>query len=44
VLLTNGALNATAVPPLHAADAKAVKSPRSIASVGTNAIFPAGVW
>ena len=32
------------VPPLHAAEAYAVKSPRSMAAVGTNAMLPAGVW
>src|SRR5215510_10518015 len=33
-----------AVPPLQSADAKSLKSPRSIASVGTNAILLWGLW
>ena len=36
VLLTNGARSAIVRPPLHAGEAIAVKSPASIAAVGTN--------
>ena len=42
-LFTNGARRLTGVPPLHAADANVVKSPRSIASVGTKAMLLAGI-
>ncbi len=45
-LLTNTWLpterRVTAVPLLHAADAYAVKSPASIAAVGTNALLSVG--
>jgi hypothetical protein len=36
-LLTNGARSVTARPALQAGDASALKSPLSIAAVGTNA-------
>ena len=38
-LLTNGALNVICRPALQAGEAKAVKSPASIAAVGTNAMM-----
>src|SRR5207248_6307590 len=44
VLLTNGARSVSGRPPLQAAEAKAVKSPASIAAVGTYAVVLAGVW
>ena len=45
VLLTNPRLagNVTCLPPLHAGEATAVKSPASIAAVGTKAIFCGGL-
>jgi hypothetical protein len=36
-LLTNGARSAICLPVLHCGDAASVKSPASIAAVGTNA-------
>ena len=41
-LFTNGARNAIARPPLHAGEANAVKSPASIAGVGTRLVRSAG--
>ena len=41
-LLTNGARSVTWRPPLQAGDAKSVKSPASIAAVGTNWMFSTG--
>ena len=41
-LPTNGAPRFLAVPALHAAEANAVKSPASIAAVGTNARLSVG--
>ena len=35
ILLTNGAFNVICLPPLQAGDSKAVKSPDSIAGVGS---------
>ena len=43
-LFTNGALNVICRPPLHAGEANAVKSPASIAAVGTNAMLSDGSW
>jgi hypothetical protein len=42
-LFTNGARRVTCRPTLHAGDAMAVKSPASIAAVGTYAVNDAGV-
>jgi hypothetical protein len=41
-LLTNGAPRVSCRPPLHAADAKVVKSPAIIAAVGMNACWSSG--
>jgi hypothetical protein len=41
-LSTNGARNAIWRPPLQAGEANALKSPRSIAAVGTNAVWSNG--
>ena len=43
-LLTNGALNVICRPPLQAGEANAVKSPASIAAVGTNCWRSDGSW
>ena len=43
-LFTYGARRATCRPPLHCGDVKVVKSPASIAGVGTKAMFDAGRW
>ena len=42
-LFTYGARKATCRPPLHAGDVNAVKSPASIAGVGTHAMFDGGL-
>src|SRR5215510_14695398 len=42
-LLTNGRLRFRCTPALHAGDAKVVKSPASIAAVGTNARLSDGL-
>ncbi len=41
-LFTNGALSGTCLPPLHAGEVNAVKSPASIAAVGTYSMFDDG--
>ena len=44
LLLTKGALKVSGRPLLHSAEANAVKSPASIAAVGTNCLSATGVW
>ena len=43
-LSMNGAFNVIGRPFWHVGEAKAVKSPVSIAGVGTNTVFWIGVW
>ena len=42
MLLTNGARSAICRPPLQAGEANWVKSPASMAAVGTNSMFDVG--
>jgi hypothetical protein len=43
-LFTYGARRVTCRPPWHCGDVNVVKSPASIAGVGTKAMFDAGRW
>ena len=43
-LFTNGAFSVTCLPALHAGEAAAVKSPASMAAVGTNARLSFETW